>query len=95
MVLTTITGNGVGTPGIGEKVRGRLVPAGLVFVGSRNAEHFGYATSQVLIRDATPESQALGSKVATALGLPQDDVRTADLGALSDVVVLVGADFAP
>ncbi len=87
--------NGVGTPGIGEKVRSRLVPAGLVFVGSRNAEHFGYATSQVLIRDATPESQALGAKVATALGLPQDDVRTADLGALSDVVVLVGADFAP
>ena len=87
--------NGVGTPGIGEKVRSRLVPAGLVFVGSRNAEHFGYATRQVLIRDATPESQALGAKVATALGLPQDDVRTADLGALSDVVVLVGADFAP
>ncbi len=86
--------NGVGTPGIGEKVRSRLVPAGLVFVGSRNAEHFGYATSQVLIRDATPENQALGAKVAAALGLPQDDVRTADLGTLSDVVVLVGADFA-
>ena len=87
--------NGVGTPGIGEKVRGRLVPAGLVFVGSRNAEHFGYATSQVLVKDASSQSLALGAKVATALGLSVDDVRTTNLGELSDVVVLVGADFRP
>ena len=87
--------NGVGTPGIGEKVRGRLVPAGLVFVGSRNAEHFGYATSQVLVKDASPQSLALGAKVAKALGLSVDDVRTTNLGELSDVVVLVGADFRP
>ena len=86
--------NGVG-PGIGDAARTRLVPAGFVFVGSRNAEHFGYATSQVLVRDATAESIALGGRVAQALGLPVDDVRTAGLGSISDVVVLVGGDFRP
>lgn len=88
--------NGVGTPGLGEKVRARLVPAGLVFVGARNADHLGYPQTQVLVRDASPASVALGTKVATALGLTADSVRTSDsLGTLSDVVVLVGADFHP
>lgn len=88
--------NGVGTPGLGEQVRARLVPAGFVFVGARNAEHLGYTDSQVLIRDATPASLALGSRLATALRLPASAVRTSDsLGSVSDVVVLVGSDFRP
>lgn len=88
--------NGVGTPGLGEKVRARLVPAGFVFVGAHNAEHLGYAQTQVLVPDATPASVSLGSRVATALGLSTDSVRTSNsLGSISDVVVLVGSDFRP
>lgn len=86
--------NGVGTPGIGDAVRARLVPEGFVFVGSRNAENFDYATTQVLVPEATPEGQALGERVAAALGLPAE-VRTAELGSIADVVVVVGADFVP
>lgn len=86
--------NGVGTPGIGEKVRARLVPAGLVFVGSRNNSFLGVTKTSVLIRDATPQSQAIGDRVATALGVPLDSVQTADIGSIADVVVVVGADFA-
>jgi anionic cell wall polymer biosynthesis LytR-Cps2A-Psr (LCP) family protein len=85
--------NGVGTPGIGEKVRGKLVPAGFVFVASRNNASFGVAKTRVLVKEATPEAQAVGEKVAKALGVPLDSVQTADIGAIADVVVVVGADF--
>lgn len=86
--------NGVGTPGLGERVRAKLVPAGLVFVGSRNAPTFGYAKTQVLVKDATPAGAALGARVAKALGVPVSSVAASDqIGLIADVVVIVGADF--
>lgn len=87
--------NGVGTPGLGEAVRAKLAPAGFVFVGSRNAPQFGYATTQVLVPEATPEGKALGERVAAALGVPATSVGAQDFGTVADVVVLVGADFVP
>lgn len=87
--------NGVGTPGLGDAVRAKLVPAGFVFVGSRNAPDFGYATTQVLVPAATAEGQALGERVAKALGLPSAPVGTQEFGTVADVVVVVGADFRP
>ena len=87
--------NGVGTPGLGEAVRAKLAPAGFVFVGSRNAPEFGYQTTQVLVPEATAEAQALGERVAEALGVPPTSVGTQEIGTVADVVVLVGADFAP
>lgn len=87
--------NGVGTPGLGEAVRAKLVPAGFVFAGSDNAPRFGYMTTQVLVPEATPEAQALGERVATALGLPGLQIGTQEFGTVADVVVVVGADFRP
>ncbi len=88
--------NGVGTPGLGEQVRAKLAPKGFAFVGSRNAARFGYARTQVLVPEATVEAQALGARVAQALGLTEDAVRSTDqLGSVADVIVLVGADFRP
>jgi anionic cell wall polymer biosynthesis LytR-Cps2A-Psr (LCP) family protein len=86
--------NGVGTPGLGEAVRAKLVAADFVFVASRNAERFGFPTTQILVPEATPEAQRLGERVAEALGVAPD-VRQADLGSIADVVVIVGADFQP
>ncbi|MEX2289587.1 MAG: LCP family protein [Mycobacteriales bacterium] len=85
--------NGVGTPGLGEAVRKKLTPAGFVFVGSRNAPTFGHPATQILVREATPEAQALGERVAQAIGVPPTSVVTQDFGTVADVVVLVGADF--
>lgn len=85
--------NGVGTPNIGEKVRAKLVPAGFVFVGSRNAPSFDYARTLVLVGDATVEAQQLGERVAKALGVPVSAVASSDLGTVADVIVVVGADF--
>ena len=85
--------NGVGTPGLGEKVRAKLVPAGFVFVGSRNNASFGVVKTRVLIQEATPELLAAGGRVAKAIGVGEDAVQTADIGTIADVVVVVGADF--
>lgn len=87
--------NGVGTPGLGEAVRRKLVPADLVVVDTRNAPTFGFAQTQVIVGEATPEAQALGERVAAALGLPQAPVATQEIGTRADVVVVVGADFRP
>ena len=86
--------NGVGTPGLGAQVREKLVAAGFVFVGSRNADHFGYPTTQVLVKDATTQGAALGARVAKALGVPDSSVSASDqIGTIADVVVIVGQDF--
>lgn len=87
--------NGVGTPGLGEAVRRKLVPAGFVFVGSRNAPSTDVATTQILVPAATPEARVLGERVAQALGLPPTSVAAQEFGTVADVVVLVGADFRP
>lgn len=87
--------NGVGTPGLGEAVRRKLAPAGFVLVDSRNAPRFGHAHTQVLVPEATVEAQALGERVARALGVPVTSVATQELGTVADVAVLVGADFSP
>ena len=87
--------NGVGTPGLGEKVRAKLVAGDFVFVDSRNAPSFGYTTSQIFVSEATPEAQALGKRVAEAIGVPGAQVVTQDFGTVADVVVIVGSDFTP
>ncbi len=87
--------NGVGTPGLGEAVRTRLVDAGFVFAGSDNAPSFGYRTTQVLVPAATAEGQALGERVTAALGLSGATIGTQDIGTTADVIVVVGADFQP
>jgi anionic cell wall polymer biosynthesis LytR-Cps2A-Psr (LCP) family protein len=86
--------NGVGTPGLGEKVRAKLVPAGFVFIGSRNAPTFGYTQTQVLVKDATTAGGELGNRVARALGVPSSAVKVSNqIGTIADVVVIVGRDF--
>jgi anionic cell wall polymer biosynthesis LytR-Cps2A-Psr (LCP) family protein len=86
--------NGVGTPGLGESVRAKLVPAGFVYVGSRNADSFNQCCTQVLVKDATAAGGALGARVAAALGVPASSVRSSDqIGTIADVVVIVGKDF--
>jgi anionic cell wall polymer biosynthesis LytR-Cps2A-Psr (LCP) family protein len=86
--------NGVGTPGLGEKVRAKLIPAGFVFVGSQNAPSFGHSRTQVLVRDATTAGAELGVRVAKALGVPAASVQSStSIGTIADVVVIVGRDF--
>jgi hypothetical protein len=86
--------NGVGTPGLGEKVRAKLIPAGFVFAGSRNAPTFGCVKTEVLVRDPTTSGADLGARVAKALGVPDSSVKSStSFGTIADVVVVVCKDF--
>jgi hypothetical protein len=88
--------NGVGTPGLGASARDDLVGAGMVYINGGNAEEFGQPTTQVIIGDATAESQQVGAEVAQALGVPPTAVVVSEDGQnVADVVVILGADFQP
>ena len=94
--LRVLVENGVGTPGLVEKARTRLVDAGFRFVNGGNASPFNNDPSQVLVPDGTDKSLARGRRVAQTLGLPASAVTPEDRGqTVADVIVILGKDFAP
>jgi hypothetical protein len=68
----------------------------MVYINGGNAEQFDQPTTLVIVEDPSPESVALGEKVAEALGVPATAVQVAEDGQnVADVVVILGADFVP
>ncbi|WP_461024640.1 LCP family protein, partial [Thalassiella azotivora] len=87
--------NGVGSPGLGDRARDRLVEAGFRYVGGGNATSLGRDTSVVAVASDSPEDREDGLAVAEALGLPAEVVAVGrDAPTLADVVVVLGQDFA-
>ena len=68
--LRVLVENGVGTPGLVEKARTKLVDAGFRFINGGNASPFNSDPSGVLVPDGTDKSLERGRRVAAALGLP-------------------------
>jgi LytR cell envelope-related transcriptional attenuator/cell envelope-related transcriptional attenuator-like protein len=94
--LRVLVENGVGTPGLVEKARGKLVDAGFRFVNGGNASPFSNDPTQILVPDGTDKSMGRGNRVAQALGLPTSEVVPAERGqTVADVIVILGKDFAP
>ena len=94
--LRVLVQNGVGTPGLVDRARSRLVDAGFRFVNGGNAPDFDNPTSRVVIPDATQASQERGRQVAAALGLPATSVELTTQGqTVADVIVVLGRDFRP
>ncbi len=90
--------NQVGTPGIGETTRQKLIDAGFVYIPGQNAPGMPNATapSVVLIQGTTAAEIEKGNQVAKALGLPASDVKVSQQHvSVADVIVLVGADYKP
>jgi hypothetical protein len=90
--------NQVGTPGLGETTRAKLIAAGFTYVAGENAPGMPNATapSVVLIQGTTAAAIAQGNAVAKALGLPIGDVMVSQQPVLiADIVVLLGADYHP
>jgi anionic cell wall polymer biosynthesis LytR-Cps2A-Psr (LCP) family protein len=95
-VLRVLVENGVGTPGLVEQARERLVADGFRFVNGGNAADFGFEESAVVIPDGTEQSVRRGQRVAASLGLPESAVTTSDRGqTVADVIVILGRDFTP
>lgn len=94
-VVEVLVSNGVGTPGLVEQARTRLVDAGFRFRNGGNAQSFTDEPSSVILPDGTAESVAAGRRVAEVLGLPATSLETTDRGQnLVDVIVILGTDFA-
>jgi anionic cell wall polymer biosynthesis LytR-Cps2A-Psr (LCP) family protein len=95
-VLRVLVENGVGTPGLVEQARERLVADGFRFVNGGNAAEFGFEQSAVIIPDGTEQSVRRGQRVASSLGLPESSVTTSDRGqTVADIIVILGEDFTP
>lgn len=82
--------NGVGTPGIGERVTNILVPAGFTLVGSENAQSFDEKETRIVAtsQDFLPEAEL----ARELLGVGEVFIGVQPTG-LADVTVIVGADF--
>lgn len=95
-VLRVLVENGVGTPGLVEAAREKLVGAGFRFVNGGNAAEFTDEPSSVIVPDGTEQSVRRGERVAAALGLPDSAIATSDRGqTVADVIVILGSDFTP
>lgn len=95
-VLRVLVENGVGTPGLVERARAKLVADGFRFVNGGNAAEFGLDASAVIIPDGTEKSMRRGQRVAASLGLPESAVSTSERGqTVADVIVILGQDFVP
>ncbi|HEX6209102.1 MAG TPA: LCP family protein [Actinomycetota bacterium] len=82
--------NGVGTPGVGERVSKILGPAGFKLVASGNAQTFDFKETQII---ATTEEFLPESELARdLLGVGKVYVSAQPSG-LVDVTVIVGSDF--
>lgn len=93
-VLRVLVENGVGTPGLVERAREKLVAAGFRFVNGGNASTFTAEPSVVIIPDGTEQSVRRGQRVAAALGLPESAIAPSDRGqTVADVIVILGSDF--
>jgi LCP family protein required for cell wall assembly len=85
--------NGSGEQGLAGKVAQALRSRGYVIDAVRDADSFGYETTEI---HATGTRPFVGEKVRTELGVPQSDLKL-DGSALtaggSDVTVVVGRDY--
>ena len=82
--------NGNGTPGIGDSVASKIVPAGFRIVVSNNADSFAHATTEVIASGADHEQDA--ARARAALGVGSVEVSQVPSG-LADVTIIVGKDF--
>jgi hypothetical protein len=90
-VTRVIIYNGVGTPGIAGEAARQLIAQGMQVVETRNADRFDYAKTLVIVQNGDTQQ---GELVREALGVGEvvDQPSTQDV---ADVIVIVGADYAP
>jgi LytR cell envelope-related transcriptional attenuator len=82
--------NGVGEPGIGEEVARTLIPDGFCLMSSENANRFDYEVTKIVA--ASEEEIPSAERAQEFLGAGQ--VRLGAQPQLTDVIVVVGRDFA-
>lgn len=84
--------NGVGRPGIGQRVDEALEGLGFRIALSDNARHFDYAETQIVIYEETPAMLAVAEQVRAAMGVGTILVSRQPQSVV-DLTIVVGADF--
>ena len=84
--------NGVGVPGIGQQVDGRLSGLDVRIVRTENARTFDFTETQILVYDEDPEVLAAARGVRDALGVGTILISRQPQSVV-DLTVVVGADF--
>lgn len=82
--------NGVGEPGIGEEVARILIPNGFRLMSSENANRFDYKVTRIVA--ASEEDLPSAERARDLLGVGQ--ILLGAQPQLTDVIVVVGRDFA-
>ena len=88
--VPAIVQNGNGTPGVGEQVGRRIIPAGFRVVLSQNAETFGLPTTDVIANGN--ENLEAARAARQALGVGRVGVSQVPSG-IGDITIVVGKDF--
>jgi hypothetical protein len=83
--------NGSGTPGIAGVAAQQLIGAGYRIVGTKNADSFNYAKTQVIVQTG---AASVGDGVAKALGVGEVKRQPASQD-VAEVIVIVGKDYTP
>lgn len=83
--------NGAGTPGIAGKAAQQLIRSGFRVVDTKNADKFGYKTTQIVVRRGDSKQ---GDAVMGALGVGTVKVDLSDAD-VTDVIVIIGKDYRP
>ena len=84
--------NGVGAPGLGERVGALLIEGGLQLVTGGNAPTFDNASTRIVVYGHDDASLALGRRIRTLLGVGRIEVGT-NGQTVVDATIIVGRDF--
>lgn len=84
--------NGVGEPGVGQKVDARLAGLNLRVVVSENADTFSREQTEVVVYSDDAEIRKLGEEIVAKLGVGRL-VKSNQPQSVVDVSIVVGADF--
>lgn len=84
--------NGNGSPGIGQSVAARLLPAGFRVILTGNADNFDHAETKVVIYDDSPEQLAIAAEIVELLGVGTVELSLTPQSVV-DVTIVVGQDF--
>lgn len=90
-ITRVIVYNGAGVPGIAGEAAQVLIRAGFRVIDTKNADNFGYRTTEIVVRRG---DSVRGDGVRKALGVGSVVVETSTAD-VTDVIVIIGKDYKP
>jgi hypothetical protein len=90
-ITRVILYNGAGVPGIAGEAAQQLIRAGYRVVDTKNADHFNYTETQVIVQNGSVDA---ADGVLDALKVGKVSQQPADQE-IADIIVIIGKDYKP